>query len=441
MSGVVTAGLPPRTPAVDGSVLVLPMTVQYRVTNSGAPQNEVSIAVNPRDAKNLVVSANDYRGGDPWCGVYATLDGGRTWVEQLVPKTGALALVQYSGDPSVAFDADGTAYISCLGFGNGNNVITVSRSTDGGRTWSTAQQVVGTETNVFHDKDYMAVDVSNTATRGYIYVTWTRFLSDSLGNYIESPIYFSRSTDGGITWSPEMDITSGIFRYDQGSTPAVGPGGELYVSWGAGVAGGTRVAIAKSVDGGLTWGPTTIIAALFDPGDLYPGGMPRTPHFPSLAVNPVNALGGNRVHVVWADRRYGSADILMSTSEDGGLTWPTPIRVNDANPNAQFFPWVAASTNGKVFVSFYDRRDDPADRLLTVYLAMSIDFGRTFLPNRRVSAQFDPGNWFIGDYNGLAASGDFAFPAWCDLRNGGEEEVYIAGPAILSTGPPQMVNP
>ena len=180
---------------------------------------------------------------------------------------------------------------------------------------------------------------------------------------------------------------------------------------------------------------------MFPPPEIY-GGSPRTPHFPSIAVNPVNAPGGNRVHVVWADRRFGTADILMSTSEDGAATWGAPVRVNDDPTNAQFFPWVAASETGKVFVSFYDQRDDPAGRNLAVYVAVSVDFGVSFQPNRRAStASFDPGNWFIGDYNGLAASGDFAYPGWCDLRNGGNEEVYVAGPLTVSPWLPRMMNP
>lgn len=445
-SGVVTAGPPPpRLQAATANVTLWSGGTQYRVTNNSGAQNEVSIAVNPRNPWNIVASANDYRGGDAWCGVYATRDSGRTWLERLLPRTGNLTPLQAAGDPSVAFDADGAVYQACLAFnrtGDPGNVIAVTKSADGGFTWQTARQVVGTVTDVFHDKQYIGVDASPGPFRGNVYVTWTRFRSGAgeCGNY-EAPIYLSRSTDGGLTWSPEGEISRTGYRCNQGSEPAVGPWGELYVSWVNYWAGGERVVVVKSTDGGVTFGAPVTVAAMYDPGSLYPGGRPRTPHFPSLAVNPVNGTGGNRLHAVWADRRFGAADILMSTSENGGVAWAAPIRVNDPDGNAQFFPWVATSAGGKVFVSFYDRRDDPFDRLLTVYLATSHDFGRSFARNVRVSAQFDPGDWFIGDYNGLAAMGSFAYPVWCDLRNDGEEEIYMAGPPVIGIIPPKFFVP
>ena len=64
---------------------------------------------------DIPLRANDYRPGDLWCGVYTSMDGGRTWLEQLVPRNGSLSLAYISGDPSVAFDGDGNAYVTCIG--------------------------------------------------------------------------------------------------------------------------------------------------------------------------------------------------------------------------------------------------------------------------------------------------------------------------------------
>src|SRR2546425_4747789 len=257
LSGVVAVGRPAHAVPVAGAailtsnVTLLPLLTEHRVTNTPGAQNEVSIAVNPRNGRNLVASANDYRQGDAWCGVYSTSDGGKSWLEQLVPRSGGLRVVTVSRGPSVTFDGGGNAYIACLGFSRStsDNVVAVSKSVDGGRTWGTPTLVADTTPNVFHDKPYIAADMSPGPWRGNVYVTWTRYLSDSSGNYIESPIYFSRSINRGLTWSPERDITGTGFKYDQGSQPAVGPWSELYVSW-VSYGGGERVVLAKSTDGG-----------------------------------------------------------------------------------------------------------------------------------------------------------------------------------------------
>src|SRR2546426_10660942 len=109
MSGVVTAGPPPVILAAGTDIGTIPFGTQYRVTNTPGAQNEVSIAVNPTNPLNIVATANDYRGGDAWCGVYATRDGGKTWVGQLLPPGGSPPVLGGSRAPTGAFDAGGHA--------------------------------------------------------------------------------------------------------------------------------------------------------------------------------------------------------------------------------------------------------------------------------------------------------------------------------------------
>src|SRR2546422_2109238 len=135
MSGVVTAGPPPVILAAGTDIGTIPFGTQYRVTNTPGAQNEVSIAVNPTNPLNIVATANDYRGGDAWCGVYATRDGGRTWLEQLLPRGGGLTFLEVFGGPSVAVDADGHADQACPRFHPGadpGNVVHGLESTDRG---------------------------------------------------------------------------------------------------------------------------------------------------------------------------------------------------------------------------------------------------------------------------------------------------------------------
>ena len=102
-------------------------------------------------------------------------------------------------------------------------------------------------------------------------------------------------------------------------------------------------------------------------------------------------------------------------------------RINDdATETDQFFPAVSVSPTGVIDVVWYDRRHDPENRLLDLYHTYSLDGGRTWAPNTRVTeVSSDPvhslhqgGFVFIGDYIDLDSSVDCAWPAWVDTRHG-----------------------
>jgi len=89
------------------------------VGNDTTAQNETPIAVNPANAQNFIVGANDWNYNDG-CAVNATFDGGKTWTptvpngfipgitlytnDPTVPGTGTGV---FGGDPAVAFSSDG----------------------------------------------------------------------------------------------------------------------------------------------------------------------------------------------------------------------------------------------------------------------------------------------------------------------------------------------
>ena len=74
------------------------------------------------------------------------------------------------------------------------------------------------------------------------------------------------------------------------------------------------------------------------------------------------------VYLVWQDSRFGPrSSIAFSQSLDGGLTWSSPIKVNQTpdlanNLNEQAFtPMVQVLDDGTVGVSYYDFRSNTAD--------------------------------------------------------------------------------
>jgi hypothetical protein len=135
----------------------------------------------------------------------------------------------------------------------------------------------------------------------------------------------------------------------------------------------------------------------------------------------------------------GSADTnnFVRFSDDNGVTWSGPVRVNDdTGTNSQFFPRIAVDqTTGYIGVSWYDCRNDrgtggPGDRDgipnddAQFWATVSTDGGLSFAPNVQVSAGTSSANaaWTginqdYGDHTGLDFYGGKFYPAWADNSN------------------------
>ena len=400
-------------------------------------QNEPSIAVNPHDPNHVIASSNDYRnratGGDVQPGYYVSFDGGNSWPGDGVIDISVIPGVEAGGDPAMAIYDLNNVYFAYIAFHrtvDDAGGVYVSKSADGGLTWGSPVELAANTLTVFHDKEYIAVDASGGSYDGYVYVSWTRFGGGT-------PIVLSRSTDGGSTFSAPMQISDAGLNSNQGSVPAVGPNGEVYVAWYNYNTSGQRLAV--SVDGGQTFPVRYPVASVSPIPSPLPGASFRNNSFPTIAVDQ-NA--GN-LYVAWNDYRNGDADILFVRSTDGGVAWSAPIRINDdplGNDHHQFFPWLTVAPNGYVYAGWFDSRLDPNPYtqpfIYDEYVAVSTDDGLTFSPNTRIStvssdASIGFSGEFIGDYSGIAATNAFVYPAWVDTRRG-NQDIYTQSSLLPS---------
>ena len=401
-------------------------------------QSETAVAA---FGDNVVVAFNDSTGfaAPPFSamGFSHSSDGGATFKD--LGSFPVHPTQENEGDPGVVANRQGVFYASYLLFdatrpAGFRDTIGVSKSTTGGVTWSLP---VGLPSfgppNGFADKPFLAVDSTGGVHDGSIYVTSTNFPQFFAGSL---PIVFSRSTNGGSSFSPPIQI-SAPFTENQGSEPVVGPSGEIYVAWFqfvnfASPSQGSGIVVAKSTNGGLSFGSPVFVAPAtpigFNSGSL--NGNFRVNSFPRIDVDPSS---GNVYVTYAANPGHGdSGDVFFVRSMNGGATWSSPLRVNnDPGNNDQFFPDLAVNSDGVIRVFWYDKRLDPNNIAMSVYSAVSTNGGVSFGPNFAVTqgtfppaVGYDPvlNRTYMGDYidikAGMTASGrtsDF-FLAWGDNR-------------------------
>jgi hypothetical protein len=384
-----------------------------RVSAPGSDDpEEVTISLNPVNPLNLAAGANiDYS--------YFSFDGGYTWQQGNLSST-----LGVYGDPCVRFDAQGNLYYAHLADpvnGDWLDRIVVQKSVDGGVTYDDGAGI-GLNPPKDQDKEWLGVDMTDSPYRDNIYVAWTEF--DDIGSSDpadSSRILFSRSTDSGSSWSDPVRISDrgGNCEDDdetvEGAVPAVGPGGEVYVSW----SGPLGIMFDRSLDGGATFGEDIFVADqpggwAFDvPGIFRCGGMPIT------ACDVSESPFRGNVYVAWSDQRNGTdnTDVFFIASTDGGESWGDIVRVNDDTTAVhQFFPWMTVDpSTGIIYLVFYDRRNS-SGVATDVYVARSEDGGQTFANFMVSESSFIPrSNVFFGDYIDIVAWNGLIYPIWMRL--------------------------
>jgi hypothetical protein len=232
---------------------------------------------------------------------------------------------------------------------------------------------------------------------------------------------FSRSTDGGATYSTPIQISDGTTFY-QGSVPTVGPDGDVYVAW----IFGFQIQVDRSTDGGVTWGSDETVSFVSPLPSPLPGASFRVNSFPTIAVDRSGGPHHGNIYVAWADAQGVGLgpDILFSRSVDEGATWSPPIRVSDdTNQSYQWFPWMSVGPDGGIDIVFFDRRETPGSTRFHTFMARSTDGGASFGSNIRISEEVSDavndgfGGTFIGDYNGICSTTGGAHPYWTDVRD------------------------
>ena len=417
---------------------------QAAVTNvdvSQRPGNESegTTAVNPTNPNNVVIITNIQHGGGLFEGV--SFDGGVTWTTSIIGDNDNLGVA--CCDPTISFDEHGNLFLSYL-YLQGNtvpNIVPVALSTDGGLHFNLISNIVKPDpTSALITSDrrglFRFVDQPTiTAASGAVWLVFNA----------GGPVVATGAAVTGLgavgSFIP-VEAVPGTNNCTYGDV-AIAPGGQVMqvCTQTESGQGGGHIRVSEDADGlgpGGFGGTVTVT-------DTHVGGFDFIPAQPDRSVDAEPGLawdrsGGphrGRVYLVYAHEHPNESDdtdIMLSYSDDQGVTWSAPLRVNDDRTvTSQFLPKISLDqTDGHVAIVWYDARNDlglggagdtdgvPNDD--AQFWGAFSDDGTTVSSNLQISAgtsnSHDSQNSIdYGDYSGLSFFGGVAHPAWSDNSN------------------------
>jgi hypothetical protein len=451
-------------------------------------KTETWMAINPNNPDNLIATCNDnaFLGGFQGfrMSAFVSKDGGRNWTHNPTPSnsgqwfspTGTQATIF---DPGVGFDLDGNAYY-IYGFSETTwgsedkdtekNGVFVVKSTNGGSTWDAltngspngivaiTTDAFKTSGNPFHDRYTIGIDNSTTSPyKNNVYVTWRVFRG-------QDGVVFSKSSDGGESWSPYRKLASN----GQAPQPVTGPDGEVYVTWiDVDFNGSSRALFIKSTDGGNSFGSVAEAQRVSSVGDRHATSGRfvlknkqdiRVSSVPQMASDNSNSPYRGNIYIVQAGRETtgGLYGIYLSKSTNKGSTWTKNIRIdNSLLRNDMFFPSIACDPmTGLISVLYYSSQNDNTNVGVDAYVALSNDGGETwkhlrvspttvFLNNQNtVMPQGGAGNIYWGDYTHIVSYNNKVYPLyWASTANDFRYYSTALFTALISPAPQQPFSP
>jgi len=403
---------------------------------------EPDIEVSPTNPDWAVAAAHDGRypdGGAVDISYAWTHDGGTTWHHAPVPGITKSAGGEWdrASDPVVAWGPDGSVYLSVLPVSvNCPSAVTVSRSTDGGKTFGPPVLVHYSDScNYSDDKNWLVIDNSRRSPHyGRLYQFWTPFISDDAGNLTGFPQALRWSDDKGRHWSDTTYVTETNIG-TQDSQPMIQPDGTItdaYLNYGTDLEGregpegnvghhggdvatqaaaapvGDNWAARTSHDGGKTWSSEVLIT-----NDAGEGPVGVRCCLPSATVDPVTG----RLFTAWDS---ATPDQVKLSESFDGRHWSRPILVSRSGKAGLDRVNVdVAAYRGQVFVS-YGTRDTTVEggRYVQQQLSVSRDgahFGPPISlgPLSDLNYAAEAGGKFPGDYAGSSATQGRLYVAWC----------------------------
>jgi hypothetical protein len=395
--------------------------------------------------------------GDGTQSIFFSSDGGTSWGYTCAPRGTLYNLtcssgIEFGSDPALYWDDANNIFANYMSLCYdpirsrvSGYAMVVAKSTDGGATWVPHGVIKNSyATGTLEDKNFYIIDNHSTSPHyGRHYSCWDRANNEII----------AYSTDDGKTWT-EADLPDPASGLDLQCEMAVEDDGTVHVIFdnltcGVLTCSDEDMYYTRSTDGGATWSSLVHVRDFTDPISF--GANAKYGPQDARGLNPFGAIdvdnsGGScdgNLYVTFTDdsdaNGVGTADIWVTRSTDGGGTWEAPVRVNDTpdpDTSIQFHPFLVIDQGtGAIYVAWHDARNDPNNRAIDYYVAQSTDCGQTWanvqasqpsaeFNNPTISysnestvdnSNFNPNQY--GEYMGLDVHNGTAYLAWSDTRH------------------------
>ncbi|MEU6549593.1 sialidase family protein [Streptomyces sp. NPDC046915] len=384
---------------------------------------EPAIAVNPVDPRNLLAVCRVFVGPDIGVAAYTSFDGGDTWrARGLLPGL----VPDFDGNPSVAFDSRGRAFLCCVVATQGplrHGDVLMWRTDDGGRGFRPSTTAIAGGPGLV-DHPSLTIGTGSRPAATHLY------LAAGVYGTADDGVVVARSTDGGRTFQPPRGLDPAAGARAIAPVTAAGPNGSLTVAYVTpSPSGDVLLKAVTSGDHGETFTEPFTLAEV---PAMAPGlGDVTAKSGPALAAS---ADGGLICAVVTGfDDATGMSRLLLTTSAGPAAlapTWSGPMTVAAGDETVYLQPQVAIADDNRIAISVYSL--SLATLRMDVLLHISDPVRAApaqpaFGPPLRVTTQaFDPrraidtgSTHWLGNYQGMAAAPGHVFhPIWTDTRTG-----------------------
>ncbi len=254
-----------------------------------------TVAVDPDGVLYMAYNSNTFQNNMV---IRKSFDGGATWTSRVqIPDIQGDVIGAY-----IALDASGRVFVAWTDYANGN--ILIDSSLDGGTTWGAdirVNDVPGTVNDPSMTTWNLSLPAVAIDAAENVYVVWTDYRNmNSFGD-----IYVARSRNHGASWDAAVRVND--YTGPAGQRMAdltVDDNGILHCAWYDHRLGGYDVYYSNSSDGGQTWSPNLRVTTA-----TTPRAYPRPGDYITIRTNPLD----NNVYVVWTDGRGVDFDIYFAS--------------------------------------------------------------------------------------------------------------------------------